>query len=115
MIVNISKYLKRNAREEDTVIRPYGFGDEFIILIRNSSGDSFFEEYVNYRMNPIMDGAKKNTPPLDFATGVAVFHSNSNNGHSDTTLDDTKNRAEQKMFRAKKSMKKKSASPEPEA
>jgi|GEM_PF-3547893 len=112
MIVNISKYLKRNVREEDTVIRPYGFGDEFIILIRNSTNDGYFEEYVNFRMDTIREAAKKKKPSLDFATGVAVFHSSTNNGREDATLDDTKKRAEQGMYHTKRNMKKKTTSPE---
>lgn len=100
MIVGISKYLRKNVREEDIVIRPYGFGDEFIIIIRNSSGDNYFGEYINFRMNIITAGAKEQNPPLDFATGTAIF------GDKDTTLDDTKKRAETAMYLNKTNMKK---------
>jgi hypothetical protein len=51
------------------------------------------------------DSAINRTPPLNFATGVAVFDDNIHDDKIDLNLDDTEIRAEQLMYKCKEEMK----------
>ena len=107
MIKDIANYLRENFREEDTVIRPYAGGDEFIVVCRNHDDDPNFEKNLNMRVENIRTSTEKESISFSFATGVAVFGTAHHNGKLDSDLDDTKKWAESRMYRCKNKMKNK--------
>jgi diguanylate cyclase (GGDEF)-like protein len=104
LIKNITEFLKKQFREEDTIIHLHG--DEFVVICRDRK-DGIDEESLRTRVNEIINLALDNVPPLKFAAGVAVFDDKPHGRKNkiDSNLDDTKIRAEQEMYRVKAEMK----------
>lgn len=102
MIKNMSVYLRENFRAEDIVIRPYASGDEFIVICRNHNNNPDFEKLLNKRVRDIRKSAKNKV--LSFATGLAVYGIARPDEPYDNDLDDTKKRAEEKMYECKEMM-----------
>lgn len=107
MIKDIAIYLRESFREEDTVIRPYVGGDEFIVVCRNHNDDPNFENNLTIRVNDISLSTEEKSLHFSFAAGVAVYGVNHESGEQDSELDDTKKRAENRMYRRKDEMKNK--------
>lgn len=101
MIQDIANYLRESFRIEDVIIRPYSSGDEFIVVCKNQGNNPEFEKLIRKRVREIRIGAQNK--PFSFACGVAVYGV-SKSKFPDKNLDDTKRRAEEKMYRCKERM-----------
>jgi len=105
MIKNIADYLRECFREDDVVIRPYAGGDEFIIICRNRNDNPDFSAKLNARVDSIRNSVKEKSLPFSFATGVAVYGNKPHNNRQDSDLNETRERAESRMYKCKREMK----------
>lgn len=90
LIRETADFLRLNFRKKfDTVIRLGG--DEFVVICYNYRENDFFEEALIKKVSDC-----RVCSPLCFAFGVAVFDKS-----IDDSLDDTKNRADERMYKCK--------------
>ena len=90
LICCTANFLRENFRKNyDTVIRLGG--DEFVVVCYNYREITIFEQALKEKM----ENCSANCP-LDFAYGVAVF-----NKFTDDNFEDTKNRADKRMYDCK--------------
>jgi len=97
LIKSAADFLRGNFRKEDVVVR-YG-GDEFLVICGNDENDEKFSDMLRAKVSELMEEA-----PVDMAYGVAVY-----DARMDFRLDDTLERADQRMYRRKSKMKKAAA------
>lgn len=92
LIRDTAEFLKSNFRKKfDTVIRIGG--DEFVIFCYNYRENDIFEEALTKKTCKC-----RNDSPLSFAFGVAVFDKD-----IDVSLEDTRKRADERMYKCKNS------------
>lgn len=96
LIKKNADFLKNNFNENDYVIRLGG--DEFLIICRNKENEEDFETKLFLKV----DNLSRKEADVDFAFGVAVF-----NKQIDLNLDNTKHRADIRMYENKNYQKKK--------